>query len=122
MTKQLIDRDEVMKVIQDMHLFHPEQLRIRWPLEAKIISLPIQQSNELNRPTIISWWFQPDGWIDVRERLPDSKWTYLVYDWDNVNSCNFDDNNKFVIYNDWYEYFQNVTHYQPLPNPPITNN
>ena len=118
----LINLEDVQKILDNTKHSYADDYGVIRILKEDINSLPIQQSNELNRPTIISWWFQPDGWIDVRERLPDSKWTYLVYDWDNVNSCNFDDNNKFVIYNDWYEYFQNVTHYQPLPNPPITNN
>lgn len=58
-----------------------------------------------------------DGWIPVTKRLPSVWWTYLVYYWDSVYDCNFEDN-RFVIYNDWYKYFQNVTHWMPLPLPP----
>ena len=87
-------------------------------LHNKIFSLPTQQSNELNHPTIISWWFQPDGWIDVRDMLPEQEWRYLIYPDDKywtIRIWEYIESEKCF----WYLWTKIYTsHWQPIPLPP----
>jgi len=59
-------------------------------------------------------------WISVKDRLPEQELSVLVYS-PFVEDCV----DKAYLYNDvWYDISQsddipNVTHWQPLPEPPI---
>ncbi len=99
---QLIERNEVLKIILNLPYKNIKYWLPVTELSDKIASLPIQQSNE---------------WIPVTERLPEKDWTYLVVNnenWEAVSSCIF-----LVRFGWWYDF---VTHWQPLLTPPITNN
>ncbi len=74
--------------------------------------LPIQQSNE---------------WIDVNDRLPEKDWMYIVYQ-NFSKSKVYDEHFQQCLHWDWdtwadwdWQVFD-VTHWQPLLTPPITNN
>ena len=71
-----------------------------------------------------------DNWISVEDELPKPRKKYLTY---NSNADKYDidyqilevdDNNHFVEWSDMCDRFvdvNNVTHWQPLPQPPKDN-
>ena len=60
-------------------------------------------------------------WIDVNERLPDKEDFYLVYLFDGHREANVVDilywNADHQQFLEW-DFMNNATHWQPLPNPP----
>lgn len=75
---------------------------------------------------------QPDnGWISVEDRLPEEDGKYMVWYKGELDICEFDtDSQTFgYTYDDYDEFYshlvcwddgmnEDVTHWQPLPNPP----
>ena len=57
-----------------------------------------------------------DGWISVKDRLPDKKGDYLIYNTDGIVWPYWYDGDG------WYDTLgyltQRVTHWMPLPEPP----
>lgn len=61
---------------------------------------------------------QPDGWISVKDQLPNTPNQVMIYDVERGISTGF----YCVQINEWFSYeFDEpvVTHWQPLPEPPI---
>ena len=105
-------KQQAIEIIEEM-IKEIKNRRPMWQYEHWYVKWAIAEIEEAKSRIQALW----DGWIPVTKRLPSVWWTYLVYYWDSVYDCNFEDN-RFVIYNDWYKYFQNVTHWMPLPLPP----
>ena len=59
------------------------------------------------------------NWINVKDQLP-KKWCWLIaFSYKDVIAAGWDDDRKrFFI---GTEYLNNVTHWMPLPKPPINN-
>lgn len=59
-------------------------------------------------------------WININDKLPDSIGHYLVYGGDNLHYTAwafFNSENKWVDFNKT-SFYENVTHWMPLPSPP----
>lgn len=57
-------------------------------------------------------------WIDVNERLPEKNVRVLVYLKENVCDYTRIDTDRRIDNGQWIRWGNNVTHWQPLPEPP----
>ena len=57
-------------------------------------------------------------WINVKDRLPEHEEIILVYTYTGIDIFQFLEN-QFYHYENGYVQNDVVTHWQPLPNPPI---
>ena len=57
-----------------------------------------------------------NGWISVKERLPEEKWCYIVYEPNDVDAAYYDKRRWSFLRDDYM--CVNVTHWKKLPNPP----
>jgi hypothetical protein len=103
--------DRIIELAKDA--FYSDERQWLFPLKEKILSLPIQQSNE---------------WIDINEKEPEPDTNNLVcYYWFNNHilvaeaSCDCERNWKDLDFFIWMTPVK-ITHWQPLPTPHITNN
>ena len=61
-----------------------------------------------------------NGWISVKDELPKTNGTYLVYDGENVYSAEYEKGRTVSEWTDDYEGYCDieVTHWMPLPKAP----
>ena len=107
---RLIDADALQKAIDSLPISPLTQEVFKGHVDAAIANAPTVAKGT----NVLS-----NGWISVKDRLPEKNGRYLVCEYGEAYSAEYEKNRPDSEWTDDYEgYFMKVSHWMPLPEPP----